>query len=123
MSAPKSSHPIKTILTISIGFTVVFLITKMKWTLGVSVGVGILGLLSEYLAIQIDRLWMFLTKILSYIVPNILLSLIYFLFLTPIAWISKIFGKKDPLKLKNPGNSVYVTVNKEFEPKSFENTF
>ena len=72
------------------------------------------------LAEKIDFLWMKLAWVLSLIIPNILLSAIFYLFLFPIALLSRIFGNNDPLHLKNKGDSNYVDNEKEFDKASFE---
>ncbi len=61
------SNPTKTVLTISVGFLIVYLITKSQyqWILIVSASVGIIGLISDYLASKIEWIWMKLTWILS----------------------------------------------------------
>ena len=114
------SNPAKTVLTICVGFVLVYLVTKWDWALLVALIVGLGGVLSEYLSIKIEFLWMKLTWILSKIVPNILLGAIFYLFLFPISVLSRIFGKKDPLHLKNKSNTVYVTINKDFKKAAFE---
>ncbi|HRG38674.1 MAG TPA: hypothetical protein PK289_09095, partial [Bacteroidia bacterium] len=78
MSAkPLKSEPLKTVLVIVLGMIVVHLITHAKWALGVSFVIGVLGVSSTFLAKKIDFLWMKLAWILSLIVPNILLSVIF----------------------------------------------
>ena len=62
-----------------------------------------------------------LAWVMSLIVPNILLSIVFYLFLTPIALISRIFGEKDQLGLKNSKDTMFKNTNKKFEPTSFEN--
>lgn len=114
------SNPVKTMLTISIGFLVVFIITKVNWVLLVSLIVGLIGMFSTFLSKHIEFLWNKLAWLLGFIVPNILLSIIFYLFLFPIALLSKIFGKKDPFVLKNKTESVFVITNKSFDKKSFE---
>jgi len=94
------SNPIKTMLTISVGFLVVFIITKLNWALLVALVVGLIGLFSTFLSKQIEFLWLKLAWFLGLIVPNILLSAIFYLFLFPIAVLSKIFGKNDSFTLK-----------------------
>lgn len=123
MTKNKQNNSSTTVLTIVVGFAVIFWITKMEWALYVAISVGVLGILSSWLRDQIDFLWGLLAKVLSYIVPNIILSLIFYFFLTPVAFLSKIFGKKDPLKLKNKSDSVYVVEEKTFAPESFEKIF
>lgn len=119
MKNPKSETT-KTVLTITIGFLVIYLITKWKWTISVSLIIGLMGILSSYLSKKIDFFWIKLTWLLSVIVPNILLSVIFFLFLLPIAILSRIFGRKDPLSLKNTANSLFKNSNKKFDKDSFE---
>lgn len=60
-----------------------------------------------------------LAKILGYIIPNILLSLVFFLFLLPISLISKLFTK-DPLMLSDKYKTYFIEINKEVEKESFE---
>lgn len=117
------SDPYKTVLTIVIGFGIIYLVTQNKYILYVTLGIGILALLSSFLAKQIENLWALLTKVLSYIVPNILLSLIFFLFLFPIALMSRLFSKKDPLQLKRTATTTFIEEEREFDAASFEQTF
>jgi hypothetical protein len=58
--------------------------------------------------------------VLSLIIPNILLSAIFFFILFPLSVLSKIFGEKDPLHLKNSSGSLFKDKNKIFDKKSFE---
>ncbi|MNJ84880.1 hypothetical protein D3C87_23420 [compost metagenome] len=122
MSAPKNkqSNPAKTILTIVVGFVLIYLITKWKWSLSVAFFVGLAGVLSDFIARQIDFLWMKLTLVLSYIVPNIVLSLIFYLFLFPIAMLTRLFGKKDPMHLKNTAASLFKANESVFDKAYFE---
>ena len=117
------SDPVKTVLVITVGMLVVFMFTKWQWAIYVSLIVGILGILSETVAQKIEWVWMKLTWILSLIIPNILLTFVFYLFLTPIALISRLFGEKDQLGLKNNKSSMFKTSNKNFEPQSFEKTW
>ena len=115
------SEPVKTVLTITIGFLVVYLVSKWRWSLNVALIIGLCGVFSTYLAKKIDFVWMKLTWVLSLIVPNILLSLIFYVFLTPIALLSRVFQKHDQLFLKNTVKSTFKDYNKQFEKRSFEN--
>jgi hypothetical protein len=114
------SEPTKTVLTISVGFLIIFLITEWQWAIYVSLLVGLVGMFSPFLAKQIDWLWMKLAWLLSLVVPNILLSAIFYLFLFPIALLSKLFGNNDNLLLKNKSDSTLKVVHKTFEKSTFE---
>lgn len=115
-----SYQPFKTVLTICGGLFVISLITKMYAILFIVVFLFIAPFFSKPFASLIDRLWMRLSLILSKIFPPILLTIIFYVFLTPIAILSRIFGEKNPLHLKNVDESLFKTVNKTFEKSSFE---
>ncbi len=120
------TDPAKTILIIVVGLGVVYLVAKAKlwlhadWCLYAALIVGLLGAFSGYLAKKIDFLWMKLAWILSLIIPNILLSVVFYLFLTPLALLSRIGKGKNPLMLKNTQATLFKEHVKEFSKVSFE---
>jgi hypothetical protein len=114
------TDPVKTVLVITTGFLIIYFITDAYWTLILAAVIGMMGVFSDYLASKINYLWMKLAWILSFIIPNILLSAIFFLILFPMSILSKVFGERDPLHLKNSSASVYKETNKKFEKKTFE---
>jgi hypothetical protein len=114
------SEPTKTVLVITVGMLIVFLITQWQWALYTSAVIGLLGVLSSFFVEKIDYIWMKLTWVLSLIVPNIILSVIFFLILTPIALLSKVFGEKNQLSLKNTSNSLFKNYKKNFDKAYFE---
>lgn len=123
MKVVNKSDSTKTVLTITVGFIAIYLMTRVNWVLYLALFIGLCGVLSPFLSRKIDFLWMKLTLLLSYIVPNILLSVIFYFFLFPVALLSKVFGKKDPLKIKKTEGSLYVSSEKEFSKSSFEKTW
>lgn len=120
ISKNNKTEPIKTVLIITVGMLIIYLISKWKWSINVSILVGILGLLSNYFAEKIDFLWMKLSWLLSLIIPNILLAIIFYLFLTPIALLSRVFGEKNQLTLKNTNQSLFKDKNKQYDKLIFE---
>lgn len=120
MDIKKNANPVKTVLVITVGFIIVFLVTKLIWTIYVAVAVGVLGMLSDRLAYYIDLLWMKLAKVLSYIVPNILLTLVFYLFLFPVATLSKLFGGSKMLQLKDKPDTAWVDRTDNMDKASFE---
>lgn len=116
----QKKDPTKTVLTISAGLIVLYLITKWDWTIPAALAVGLAGIFSHYLSRIIDSLWMNLCLLLNLIMSNILLSIIFLLFLFPIALLSRLFGKNDPLNLKNKTDSNFKNSNKKFDKISFE---
>lgn len=117
----KRNDTAATMLAIAMGFLAIYLLFHWEWAAWVSLAVGLAGLLSPFLSEKIEWLWDKLGYMLSLIMPNVLLSIIYYLFLFPIATLSKLFGKKDPLVLKNRLESMYTASDKTFDKDSFEN--
>ncbi|MCC6818899.1 MAG: hypothetical protein IT245_08410 [Bacteroidia bacterium] len=115
------SNPAKTALTISVGFAILFYFYLAKWMLVLSIIIGLIGVLSESLSIWIEKAWMKLAYILSLIVPNIILGVVFFVFLFPLSLLSKIFRKEDVLRLNNNLQSVYKDKDKVYDKAHFEN--
>lgn len=122
-SGSYASNPFKTVLTIGIGFSVLFVITEIKYLLWIGIAVGVLGLISTFLAVWIEKLWMLLGQLLGNVVPVIILTLIFFFFLFPIALLSRLFGRKDSLYLKGNYKSTFIENQRTFEAADFEQTF
>ena len=115
------SNPTQTVLTITVGFLAVGVLFDTSWALTVALVIGALGLISNYLAHQIERAWHLLAKILSYIVPNVLMTVIFYGVLFPIALLNRLVSKKNALQLKNPGDTIWISNPKQFDAKRMEN--
>jgi len=109
-----------TVLIISIGFLILYLAFSWQWAVIVSLIVGVVGIISSFLSMKIEWVWMKLAKFMGYIIPNILLSIVFFLFLFPISLLSKLFSK-DPLMLSKKYKTYYIDINREMDKKCFEN--
>jgi hypothetical protein len=111
-----------TILIISMGFLTLYLVFFWQWAVIVSLIVGVVGILSSFLSKKIEWGWMKLAQFMGYIIPNILLSIVFFLFLFPISLLSKLFSK-DPLMLSKSHKTYFVDVHKIADKVSFEKTW
>lgn len=118
---PLKSNPSQTILVICTGLVFVYFIFDLRWVLYLAFSLGLLSILSFWVSEKVEWVWFKLTYLLSLIVPNILLGLIFFLFLTPIAFLASIFAKKDSFLLKKPENSAYQVINKKYGAADLEN--
>ena len=120
------SDPFKTVLVIVAGFIIIYAISiyyanDWSWALYIAIIVSILSIASKKMALLIEKAWFLLAKLLSKIIPNIILGLVFYLFLFPISLLSKLFGNKDPMSLKNPTGSVFKERKYQFTPESFKN--
>jgi hypothetical protein len=111
----------KTLLVIVTGLLVLALIFKISWLIYLSAAVGASCILSETAARGIEWAWLKLATFLGWLNSRIILSLIYFAFLLPLAWISRLFTK-DPLTLhRKKTASLFVTRNHQYTGKDLEN--
>lgn len=118
---PLKSNPAQTVLVICTGLVLVYFIFDLRWILYLAFGLGLLSILSTWMSTKVEWVWFKLTYLLSLIVPNILLGLIFFLVLTPIAFLASLFAKKDSFLLKKPIDSAYQVINKKYSAADLEN--
>ncbi len=117
----KREKNLETILTISTGLLILYLIFDVKLLLAFAIVISIVGLFLEFLSSRITWLWMNLAIFLGRINSKILLTLVFFIFLVPIAFVYRIFNK-DVLKLKrNKHGTHYFNRDHEFSSKDFDN--
>lgn len=115
----KKDTPDSTILVISMGFLAIYLIFSCQWAVFASLIFGIIGIISNTLSGLIARGWMILSRLLSFIIPPVILSIIFYLFLFPISLIFRIFNK-DPLLLSDQYNTYFFPVDNETNEQRFE---
>jgi hypothetical protein len=112
----------ETILTITVGFIVLHLVFGHNLFLTIAVTIGITGIVSSYLSEKIAILWYKLAELLGYVVPKILLGLVFFVFLYPISLLAKL-GKKDHLMLSRKYVSYFVDRVKKIDKSDFDKTW
>ncbi|WP_375579306.1 SxtJ family membrane protein [Marivirga tractuosa] len=115
-----NSDKFRNVLVITAGFLLFYLFFGIELLLYIAVGIAVFGALSQKIAQAINWLWMKIALILGWINTRILLSLIFFFFLTPIALFSRIFTK-DPLRLKQPRDSNFDERNHLYSKEELEN--
>lgn len=121
MSAQNSSSSVfRTVLTITTGFLLLFWWKQWDWALWIAVLVGLAGIVSTSLARYIHRGWMKLAWLLGLVIPKIVLTIIFFGLLWPLAQLARWLGPEDPLELKNSCSSLWKPVEKEYDPSFFE---
>ncbi len=117
------SNPYLTNLTIVFGLLFLNIFFENKTLLYLTISISGLSIFWLKFSILIERYWFKIAYLLSQIIPNILLTLIFFFLLTPLSFLSKIFSSKTNFKSVNNSNSVFKLTNKSFTKKSFERTW
>lgn len=113
---------LESVLIIVIGFIVLFFIFKIKLFLLIALLVGLLSALSNTVLQGITWLWFKISEILGWINARILLSIVFFLFLFPMALLMRAFGKPG-MALKNKKSSYYSDRNHKYVAEDLENTW
>lgn len=81
---------------------------------------GLIGIFSDYVSDKIHFLWMSLANILSKISTSILLFLLFFIILTPLAFLRKKFKPFNFLLKNNHLNTTFKEINKTFSKSDLE---
>ncbi len=111
----------KTILVLVLASVIAFLIWRVEWILLLGIGIGLIALLSTRLATLIHRGWMKLAEGLGWLNSRILLGIIFYFLLTPIALLVRLF-RKDPLQLRRPKtDSLWHERDHLYRPEDLQN--
>lgn len=114
------SDKYKTILVIVTGLLVIAWIFDLPLLGKIAVVIGAISIFFPAAARGIEWVWFKIALGLGWVNSRILLSVIYFVFLLPIAWLSRLFTK-DPLALrKNKRATLFVTRDHQYTGKDLE---
>lgn len=117
----------KSLLVMVVGFLVLYFIAGYFWEkeiktfLYISGAIGVLSLMSETISNLILKVWFKIAMVLGWINTRIILGLVFFVFLTPFAWLQRLFVRKNYLSLKNSESTVFHTRNHQYKPEDFDN--
>src|SRR5262245_49456605 len=110
----KKIKHLETILSIVLGLSVIFLFTRNedyptanKFLPPAIVVLSAIGLLSPYLTEKIHRLWMGIAHVMGSIMSKVILTILFYAFLFPIAMLARLFSKGDSLQLKKTTGTSY----------------
>ena len=114
------SNPSLTLLTIVFGFLILNYFFDKQILLNISILFSAVGVFSKKISSNIEIIWFKLSFILSHLIPNVFLSIIYFFILTPLAILSRLLKSDTDFQSKNIEKSIFKKSKKEFSKKSFE---
>ncbi len=83
---------------------------------------GLIGVFIPFLADKIHVGWMKLAHVMGWVMSKVILTLVFFVFLLPMALIVKLMGKTG-VRLKPGGNSYYKERNFLYNKESLENVW
>ncbi|MEM6831117.1 MAG: SxtJ family membrane protein [Bacteroidota bacterium] len=112
-----------TSLVIVTGFLVLYHFFGYSWMFYTSLILGLVCVFSPFITRQIHWAWMKLGLALGWVNSRILLSVVYAVFLVPIAFLSKL-GRKDQLQLKQQDRkTTYQTRDHQYKAEDLKNPF
>ncbi len=118
----KREQILEAILVIVAGLLVLSLLFGVRALVFVSLGLLCAAIFSRHLAEKIAQFWFGVAHLLGRINSFILLSAVFYLILTPVALISKLFNRSN-LSSKKDLESFYIERDHEYLPEDFENTW
>jgi len=109
-----------TIIGLCVGLFLIYFLYEVNWLLYVIPSLLFISLVWKWLAEKISFLWLKFGEGLGWINSRILLGVIFFIVLTPMALLRNLF-KKDELKLKRGYSSTFEERNHTFTAKDLKN--
>lgn len=114
----KNKH-LGTILVLVAALVVIFLINKNVNLLYAALGLAGIALLIPALSRKIDWVWMKFAELIGAVMNKVILSVVFFVILMPVAFLSRLF-RKDPYKGKRGAGSFFLDRNFTYTAKSLE---
>lgn len=108
-------------LAIVVGFIGLSLIFDIPVLIYIALAIGFISLLSTTIQGKIIFVWEKIAKVIGTINSYLLLSIIFFIFLTPIALLMKLLNNKDSLRLKKPTDSNFFVRDFKFKKEDLSN--
>jgi hypothetical protein len=123
----KKEKTIETMLVITVGMLVLYFVFREKvwgeYFLTVSLIMGLIGVFSNFLSEQVAWVWGKIAHVLGTFNSYVLLSIVFFTILTPVAFLYRL-TRKDTLKLKAQKlGTVYEERNHLYVAKDLENVW
>ena len=114
----KEKH-LETILVFVVALVIIFLIYKNVYFLYLAILFGCIGLFIPWLSAKLHWLWMKLAHAMGYVMNRVILSVVFFIFLVPVAFLSRLF-RKNPFKSGSQQASYFTERNLTYTKKNLE---
>lgn len=114
------SDTYKVIISIVFGFLVINEFVNLNILKYIIIFICGIAVFSSKISQIIVNIWFFIAKILSQIIPNIILVLIFYILLCPLAVLWKFFSRNNRLNYQENEDSFYTTVKSKISPDSFK---
>ena len=116
----KREKTLETLLVLTGALVLAFWITNKKIYLLLALSLVLIGIGSPFLTQKISWLWLKLSEGIGYVMSKVILTIVFFVFLIPLALLSRVF-KKDTLSLNKKATSYYSNRDHLYSDKDLKN--
>jgi len=122
----KRSKVLEAILTIAAALLIIHYILDIRYErndqvlVPIALGLMLVGLISKWLSAKIIWLWFKLAEGMGYVMSRVILSVVFFLLLFPLAVLYRLFNEGS-LKLQNKGGSTFTVRQHTYKASDLEN--
>lgn len=120
MKLPKINNRYASIISVLIIGLIVFNYNRSIEFALIGSSIIFLAFIWNPLGALIEQIWMSISKVMALVMPKIILSIIFFFILTPIALLSRLLKKEDFFNKKNTKDSIWQEEVVDFSPESFK---
>ena len=120
MKENNKAKSLETLLVLTGALIIIYWISPKKIYLLVALIFILIGIVSPFLSAKISWVWLKFAELMGSVMSKVILSVVYFIFLVPIALIYRL-TQKNPLFLKRQNDSYYIERNKQYSAKDIEN--
>jgi len=119
---------LETILVLVLALGVIYWMSHIKrpelgkYLLLAALILGLIGVFIPSLADKIHWAWMKLAHVMGWVMSKVILTVVFFIFLFPMALIMRVFGK-GTVKLKQEGSSYYKNRDFLYDKESLEHVW
>jgi hypothetical protein len=110
---------LETCLVIATGLLVIWFFKPVKGLIIAAAVVGFIGAFIPSLAKWINWFWYKLAEVMGFVMSKVLLSIVFYVFLFPIALIYRM-TKKDTLQLKKKSDTYWTSRSHSYSSKDLE---
>lgn len=114
----KDKH-LGTMLIFSVVLIILYLVNKHVYYLYGALAAGAIGTLIPALSRKIHDLWMKLAELMGMVMNKVILGIVFFVFLVPVAFLSRLF-RKNPFKVQKDAATYFSDRNFTYTKKSLE---
>lgn len=113
----RTISPYESVLALTFLLLVVYHFMGYKMIFIATIAFVLLCLLSPTVSRWVHQAWTALTQAIGWVMTRVLMTIVFFVFLTPLAFLFRLFSKKN---LDNTSQSFFIDRKHTFTPKDIE---